>query len=327
MSKAEQPAGDNKTKKGRTGFLVIIIVLVVILVAVVGMGVMKKMGGSEEGKPGGPEVPSEEIVYAVNTTSAVEGPISDYFQINGEVEATSSVDTYSDAAGILARLYVGLGDYVRKDQIIAEIDPSRPGLNYSLSPVKARVSGTITSLPLDQGDAVSQQIPVATIGDLSRLQVVSAIPERFISRIYVGMPAEVTLEAWPGHVITMQVTQVDPVVDPASRTMEIIMEFPTGQVKAKAGMYADIRLTTDEKEQVVKIPADTVLRRLGETFVFVINEDKAEKRIVVPGITLDGVVEIVEGLAAGEKVAYQGQTLLEDGVAVRVIRDVRVIEK
>ena len=139
------------------------------------------------------------------------------------------------------------------------------------------------------------------------------------------MAAEVSLEAWPGHVIPLEISEINPVVDSASRTLEIKMDIPPGQDKAKAGMYAEIRLTTDEKDLVVKVPADTVLRRLGEIFVYVVEGDLAEKRIVVPGITLGGVVEIVDGLEAGEKVVYQGQTLLEDGVMVRVVREVQVV--
>ena len=110
--------------------------------------------------------------------------------------------------------------------MIGEVDPSRPGLTYSLSPVKARVSGTITKLPLDIGDAVSPQVSVATIGDLSRLQVVAAIPERFISQIRTGMDARVSLEAWPGESLSLKVNQINPVVEPASRTMEIKMDIP-----------------------------------------------------------------------------------------------------
>ncbi len=323
--RADKPVKEKKKKKGRTGFIIIIVILVIVLLGIVGFGIMKKKG--EAGSLGGPagDGAPEEIIFAVNTTEAVLGPIADYFRINGDVVSASSVDTYGDAQGILARLYVGLGDYVRAGQIIAEVDPSRPGLNYALSPVKARVSGTITALPLDRGDAVSPQVPVATIGDLNRLQVVTAIPERFISRISTGMAAEVSLEAWPGYVIPLEISEINPVVDSASRTLEIKMDIPPGQDKAKAGMYAEIRLTTDEKDLVVKVPADTVLRRLGEIFVYVVEGDLAEKRIVVPGITLGGVVEIVDGLEAGEKVVYQGQTLLEDGVMVRVVREVQVV--
>jgi len=316
---------NEKSRKGRRGFIIVIVILVIVLLGAVGFMVMKQSGA--EGRPGTPDAETEEVVFAVNTTQAVLGPIADYFEINGEVVTASSVDTYADAQGILARLYVGLGDNVREGQVIAEVDPSRPGLNYALSPVKARVSGTVTALPLDRGDAVSPTVPVATIGDLNSLQVVTAIPERFISRIRTGMQAQVTLEAWPGHVIPLEVSEINPVVDPSSRTLEVKMDLPPGEEKAKAGMYAEIRLTTDEKDNVVKIPADTVLRRLGETFIYVVEGDQAVKRDVVPGITLGGVVEIINGVEAGETVVYQGQTLLEDGVKVRVVRNVQVIDE
>jgi multidrug efflux pump subunit AcrA (membrane-fusion protein) len=333
MGKKEQnyQQGGVRKKKGRIGFVIAILALLLVLAAVVGLFVLKQGGGAEGpagragfGDQAAPEAEAE-AVFAVNTTLAVLGPIADYFQINGEIVTASSVDTYADTQGILARLNVGLGDYVTVGQVIAEVDPSRPGLTFALSPVKAKVAGTITALPLVRGDAVGPQTPVATIGDLGRLQVVTAIPERFISRIRRGMTAEVYLEAWPGHVIPLTVSEIDPVVDPSSRTLEVRMDIPRGETKAKAGMYAEIRLTTDEKDQVVKVPSDTVLRRLGETFVYVVENDVARKRLVVPGITLGGVVEIVEGLDAGESVVYQGQTLLEDGVKVRVVRTVQPI--
>ncbi|MDT8297977.1 MAG: efflux RND transporter periplasmic adaptor subunit, partial [Spirochaetaceae bacterium] len=199
-------------KKGRMGFIVIILVLLLALAAVIGVGVMKKSGDAKgRPGPGGPNDAPEEVVFAVNTTKSVLGPIADYFEINGEVVTASSVDTYADTQGILARLNVGLGDYVREGQIIAEVDPSRPGLTYALSPVKARVTGTVTSVHMDRGDAVNPQTPVVTIGDLNRLQVKTAIPERFISRIRLGMPAEVRLEAWPGQVIKLKVNEINPV--------------------------------------------------------------------------------------------------------------------
>ncbi|MCK5737340.1 MAG: efflux RND transporter periplasmic adaptor subunit, partial [Spirochaetaceae bacterium] len=132
---------------------------------------------------------------------------------------------------------------------------------------------------------------------------------------------------WPGHVIPLRVSEINPVVNAQTRTMEIKLDIPGGQNKVKPGMYAEIRLTTDEKDNVIKIPADSVLRRLGQIFVYVVENDNAVKKIVVPGITLGGVVEIIEGIEAGDKVVYQGQTLLEDGVKVRVIREIQVVSE
>jgi len=267
----------------------------------------------------------EEVITPVIVTKAARGAIADFFQTNGEIVSASSVDTYADVRGILARLYVELGDYVRANRVIAEVDPSQPGLTYALSPVKARVSGTITSLPLNQGDAVSTQKPIATIGDLNRLRVVTAIPERYISRIRIGLPTDIYLEAWPGYAIPVSVSEINPVVDPASRAMKIKLDIPSDETRAKAGMYARVRITIEEKEDVVKIPTDAVLHRFENTFVFVVEEDVVIRRPVVLGISQEGIVEIVEGVEAGEIVVIQGQTLLEDAEKVRILEELQAV--
>ena len=104
-------------------------------------------------------------------TEAVSGQITDLLEVNGDVIPDSSVDLYADNSGKLSRLYVELGDYVRKGQIIAEVDPSKPGMSYTANPVKAAISGTVTSLPMDIGATVSTQVPLATVGQLQHLQV------------------------------------------------------------------------------------------------------------------------------------------------------------
>ena len=83
------------------------------------------------------------ISFAVSTTLSVQGEIKDYLQLNGDIAAKTTVDTFADTAGKLKNLYVKIGDTVRKDQVIADIDPSRPGMTFASSPVKASISGTI----------------------------------------------------------------------------------------------------------------------------------------------------------------------------------------
>jgi len=303
--------------KARGVFIIIIILLAAILI---GGGIWAYF------KFIAPKAETEkEVLPAVRVTEAIRGSIADIIQTNGEVVSASSVETYADVRGILARLYVELGDYVRVSQVIAEVDPSQPGLTYALSPVRARVSGTITSLPFDRGDAVNTQMSIATIGDLSRLQAVAAIPELYISRIRVGIPADIHLEAWPEHTISAGVNEISPVVDPASRTLRMKMNIPRGESRAKAGMYAKIILVIEEKKDVVKIPADAVLRRLGDVFVFVIEDDTAVRKPVVLGISQGGIVEVMEGVEAGEDVVVEGQSLLEDAAEVRVLQELQAV--
>ena len=263
-------------------------------------------------------------VFAVNTTRAIQGSIQDYLGLSGDIIASSTVDTYSDAAGKVSRLYVSVGSWVRKDDPVAEIDPSRPGMEFIASVVKAPVSGTVVALPAQLGMTVSQAVPLARISGGSGLEIRLYVAERFISKISLNQPCEITLDAWPGEVFRGSVKEVSPTVDAASRTMEIRVGVENPGSRLKAGMFAKVRIITERKESIVKIPLSALLNRFGEQYVFVIDSTDPEapvarKKNIVQGITIDGVLEVVQGLAPNDEIVFRGQTLLEDGSRINII--------
>ena len=263
-------------------------------------------------------------VYAVNTTNAVQGLIQDYLALSGDIIASSTVDTYSDAAGKVSRLYVSVGSWVQKDAPIAAVDPSRPGMEFVQSVVKAPVSGTVVALPAQLGMTVSQAVPLARISGGTGLEIRLFVAERFVSRISLNQPCEITLDAWPGEIFRGSVREVSPTLDATSRTMEIRVGVENPGSKLKAGMFAKVHVITEAKDDIVKIPASAMINRFGEQFIFVIDKSEPEapvarKRAVVPGILIDSVLEVREGLLPGEEVVVRGQTLLEEGFRVNVI--------
>ncbi len=265
-------------------------------------------------------------VFAVNTTRAVKGQIKDYLLLSGDIVAGNSVDAYSDVAGKVVKLYVAVGDRVAKDAPIAEVDPSRPGMNYVTGTAKAPISGTIVSLPAQLGMTISQQVPVARIARTDSLELRTYVAERFISKIRVGLRAEVTLDAYPGKTFRATVRETSPVIDPASRTMEVRLDLPSGGSLLKSGMFAKVKIITEEKSGVVKIPSQAVVKRFGEQYVFAVETDPTDpalqvvrRRSVVPGILIDNKLEILEGLAPNDEIVVRGQTLLEDGSRVNVV--------
>ncbi len=266
---------------------------------------------------------SQEPVFAINVTPAVLGEINDYIEINGDVRTAASVDVFSFVAGEIARLHVRVGQRVQTGDVIAEVDPSRPGQNFSLSPVRATIGGTITALPVSVGSQVSQTSPIAQISLTDELEIVVRVAERFISRIRERLPAVIHLDAFPEEQFSATISEMSPVVDPFTRTLEITLRFDRDDPRIRAGMFAEVRIVTERKENIVKVPADVMIRRFGDTFVFVVREDDTvERRVVVPGIEIDNKLEIAAGLDADELVVYQGQNLLEDGSRVRVIATV-----
>jgi membrane fusion protein (multidrug efflux system) len=261
-----------------------------------------------------------DTVFAVNVTPAVRGEINDYIEVNGDVETTTSVDVYAETAGEIVRLPVRLGQFVEAQALIAEVDPSRPGQNFALSPVRSPIAGTITRLPARVGAQVSPQAPIAVVSRTNELEVVVDISERFISKVREGLPAIIHLDAFPDQQFAARVTELNPVVDPLTRTLEVKLRFNRTDPRIRAGMFAEVRIITEQKENIVKVPADVLIRRFGETFVYVARDDgTAERRIVNPGIEIDNKLEITTGLEAGELVVYQGQNLLEADSPIRII--------
>ncbi len=267
----------------------------------------------------------ETTVFAVSTITAVKGDIKEYLELNGDITARTEVNVYPETTGKLKSFSVKIGQRVKKDQVIAQIDPSRPGMTFAFSPVKAPITGTVTAIPAQVGSVAAPSIPIAKIGKMNELEIIVYVAERFISKMKIGLPARITTEAYPGKTFKGAIREISPVVDPASRTLEIKLHVEDPGRLLKAGMFASVKLITEEKSSIVKIPAETLLSRFGQTYVFVVppadasGEKRVEKRIIVPGLRIDNQVEITEGLEAGEEIVIHGQTLLADGVPVKVV--------
>ena len=265
-------------------------------------------------------------VFAVNTSTAVQGQIQDYIPLSGDIVAGSTVDTYSEAAGKIAAVYVTVGQQVSRGERIAAIDPSRPGMTYQWSIVTAPISGTVVTLPAQVGMTISQAVPLARIAGGGALEIRLHIAERFISKMAMNLPCEITLDAWPGEVFQGSISEIAPTVDPASRTMEVRVNVRNADSKLKAGMFAKVRVITERRDNIVKIPGSAVISRFGEEYVYIIEKDEenpeqdiVRKRLIVPGISIDSVLEIQSGLAPGDEFVVRGQTLLEDGALVNVV--------
>ncbi len=276
--------------------------------------------------PDGGRRVDEDTAFAVNVTRPVRGEIRNYLELNGDVEPASSVDVYPDTNGEVASMRVRVGQVVSRDEVIAEVDRSRPGQQFEPSPVRAPVAGTITQRYVSVGSTVGPSVPVVQISDTNVLEIRTRVAERFISLIREGQEAIIFLEAYPEASFPARVTELSPVVDPATRTMGVTLEFARRDARVRAGMFVEIRLVTAVKQDVVKVQSDAVVRRFDRPYVFVVtDDDTVEQREVSLGISIGNQVEIADGLEADEQVVIQGQSLLDDGAEVRVIEEVEAL--
>jgi multidrug efflux pump subunit AcrA (membrane-fusion protein) len=273
-------------------------------------------------------------VFSVRTSEAEIRNLQAYMEVNGNIISEQQVAVVPEASGKLVSMKAALGSTVGKGDLLAEVDPSRPGAEYALSPVYAPVSGVVASNPVSIGSTVSTGTTLLTLAASGSLEIEALIPEREVGQLHTGLRAAVRLEAFPGESFAAELTRLSPVIDPASRTKKITLKFLADDPRINAGMFARVKLNTRSYENVISIPQQAVTDRRGSTVVYVVNTDTintdaingdsfntpiARMREVSLGVSIDGEVEIRDGISAGEAVVVQGQQFLTDGAAVRII--------
>lgn len=306
-------------KKTITTWVIIILVIAITAIGIV--VVNKSKDNKKSGMPmmggGGRYVPS---ATSVRTVVAENSVLHDYVVTNGEIETQKSIEVFPSIGGKVVEMKVSLGSPVKAGDVIAYIDPSEPGSYYAKSPVTAPISGSIITSPVKTGQKVSMSSVITKIGDIENLQVTAKIPERYIGDLHIGQKAEVSLKAYPEDIFYASVVRISPVVDPASRTKEIILNFDKKYEKVNAGMFAKVKLFTLDYEGYPAIKQDAFVNNNDEYYLFVVKPDsKVEKRKVVRGKNVDGYYQVLDGVKPGEIVVVEGMLTLYEGAEVKDI--------
>lgn len=309
----------NKKKMGTTGIILIVLIVIVLALLVVNVFSGKTPIAGALGDRPETEI-NESMVYTVLTETMEPKNMENYLKFNGDIIAETTVDIYPDTAGKLTKLNVSLGSYVRKGQVIAEVNPSLPGQVFVSSPVLSTITGTITDLPFKVGATVSStQVPVASVGNLSDLLAVSYISEKDMASVALRQTAGITFAPFKGETFPGTITEVSPVLDRSSRTLEIKISLEKNDSRIKSGMFGSVRLVTENKENVISVSDESLISSAEGIFVYVVaNSSIAEQRFVETGLKVDGRTEIISGLTEGEQVVIRGHSMLQNGSAVRL---------
>ena len=308
---------EEKKTKSTVGVVIAIILITVVAIVAVNLFKGKKKPAFPMAGGMGRNVSS---VTSVKTVIADYSVLHDYVVTNGEIETQKSIEVFPSIGGKVVEMKVSLGSPVKAGDVIAYIDPSEPGSYYAKSPVTAPIDGSIITSPVKTGQKVSMSSVITKIGDIDNLQVTAKIPERYIGDLHIGQKAEVSLKAYPEDVFYAKVVRISPVVDPASRTKEIILNFDKKYEKVNAGMFAKVKLFTLDYEGYPTIKQDAFVNNNDEYYLFVVKPDsKVEKRKVLRGKNVDGYYQVLEGVEPGEVVVVEGMLTLYEGAEVKDI--------
>ena len=179
------------------------------------------------------------------------------------------------------------------------------------------MTGVVTKKEIVMGHRLNEGDMPYEITDLSRVWVLADAYETDLSRIRLGMPATLSLQAFPDRVFKGKVIFIDPILDPKTRTAKVRIEFPNPKGELKPEMFGEVTLQT-EKREGLRIPADAVIDSGSKKVVFVaLGEGKLQPREVQVGPVTGDAVEVLFGLEAGEKVVTRANFLVDSESRLR----------
>lgn len=207
-------------------------------------------------------------------------------------------------------------DHAETELLKAASDLRTAKVNYEQGIVRAPISGTVERVQVDEGEYVKAGDVVVDIVNSRTLHLEVNVPEMDVRFIQPGDKARVTVDAWPDAHWTGVVDFVSRRADASTKTFRVRVVVDNSDGRIRPGMIARARFVRREIEDAVTAPLFAVLDKGGERLVFVAEEGKAVARTVELGVIDGERVQVLMGLAPGDQLIVEGQSLVEEGTEV-----------
>jgi Cu(I)/Ag(I) efflux system membrane fusion protein len=172
------------------------------------------------------------------------------------------------------------------------------------------VSGTITEIPVREGDIVNEGAKIYQVADLSSVWVEAQVYSNELGILHEGSDVEIIPDAFPEEATEGIITFSNPELQTESKINLVRVEVKNPSGKFKPGMQAYVIHHSDEKKAIV-LPIDAVIRDSKHDLVWIQNKEGGfESRTVKTGIENKSRVEIISGLNIGDKIVVSGMYLI-----------------
>lgn len=199
----------------------------------------------------------------------------------------------------------------------AELVVARKSLGDAV--LVAPISGIVSQRHAQPGERVSLDAKVVSIVDLARLQLEAAVPPAAIGQVKVGQPINFRIEGFGEREFTGRIERINPAATTGSRSISVYAVIDNREGLLRGGMFAQGALTLSRVEGALAVPASAVREEIGQTFVYAIEDGRVKKKNVKVGPPdATGSVQVLEGLAAGERIVRVNLGSLREGVAARL---------
>lgn len=200
----------------------------------------------------------------------------------------------------------------------------RSGRTNGTITITSPISGVIQTLDARAGVTLAQGQTLAQVTGIGTVWLNAAVPEAQAGAVRIGQSATATFTAFPGETFGGRIIAILPTAQADSRTLTVRIELVNRSGRLRPGMFAQVALGGNARPALL-VPTEAVIRTGTRTIVMLVKGDgRYHPAEVRAGREGGGQTEILEGLAAGEKVVASGQFLLDSeasltGIAVRPI--------
>ena len=240
-------------------------------------------------------------------------------------------------------------DQIRSEHEIQKSTVDLAKLNLNYTQIRAPISGVVSERLIKPGNMVTENQPTFRVTDFDPLLAVLHVPEKELSKMQVGFPAELTADAVLDHSYQGKILRISPIISAGTGTFKVTVKVRDKTRRLRPGMFTRVNIVYDVHEDTLLLPKDAILSEDIESSVFVLKqqpeaeaegENKPEaaansetesepekpfetwtayKQSVEIGYINSSHVEILSGVLLGDVVVTTGINSLKDGAKVKVV--------
>jgi len=184
--------------------------------------------------------------------------------------------------------------------------------------IRAPFAGYVSLRRISPGAIVQAGTEIATIADLGEIKLDFEVPETMLSSLSDGQTIFATAAAYPQQRFSGKIASISPIVDPATRSVLVRARLPNPDHRLLPGMLMTVAVQAAPRQQLA-VPELSVVSEGDSRYVYVIDAQSKARRVAVKtGTRMDGLVEITQGLKAGQRVVGEGVVKVSDGLTVHL---------
>lgn len=186
--------------------------------------------------------------------------------------------------------------------------------------IRSPLKGIVKEKPAAAGDLARAGAPLMRIVQIDPLKLAFSIAEKDMGAMKEGQDVVFTVDPFPGREFSGRLSVIYPGMDERSRTLQVEALVANPALALKPGLFARVKVYTAPPRDSVVIPITSILYEGSRVKVFLMEANTARERIIGIGKKYGEMMEVTQGLKAGEQLIVVGQNNLLEGVRVHAVK-------